>query len=56
MKHNEILKQQVAEAESNINILGFMLFGSVATGTQREDSDIDVITVLREYKPASRQP
>ncbi|MCK4897541.1 MAG: nucleotidyltransferase domain-containing protein [Anaerolineales bacterium] len=53
MKHDEILKQLVADAERTPNILGFLLFGSVATGTQREDSDIDVITVLRTGKPTS---
>lgn len=53
MKHDGILKQLVADAESNPNILGFLIFGSVATGTHREDSDIDVITVLRTNKPTS---
>jgi len=53
MKHDEILKQLVADAEKNPNTLGFLLFGSVATGTHREDSDIDVITVLRTCKPTS---
>ena len=51
MKHDEILEQLVAEAESDPNVLGFLLFGSVATGTQREDSDIDVITLYRANKP-----
>ena len=53
MKHNEIVKQLVADAESTSNILGFLLFGSVATGTHHEDSDIDVITILRASKPTS---
>jgi predicted nucleotidyltransferase len=53
MKHDEILRQLVADAESNPNILGFLIFGSVATGTHREDSDIDVFTVLRTTKPTS---
>ena len=53
MKHEEILKRLVTTAESDPNFLGFLLFGSVATGTQREDSDIDVITILRANKPAS---
>jgi predicted nucleotidyltransferase len=53
MKHDQIVKQLVADAESNPNILGFLLFGSVATGTHREDSDIDVITILRTNKPTS---
>jgi predicted nucleotidyltransferase len=53
MKHDEILKQLIADAERSPNTLGFLLFGSVAKGTQREDSDIDVITVLRASKPTS---
>ena len=53
MKHDKILKQLVANTEKSPNILGFLLFGSVATGTQREDSDIDIITVLRTSKPTS---
>ena len=53
MKHEEILRQLITDAESDANTLGFLLFGSVANGTQREDSDIDVITILRTNKPAS---
>ena len=53
MKQDEIVKQLVVDAESNSNILGFLLFGSVATGTHREDSDIDVIMILRIIKPTS---
>ena len=53
MKHNELLEELVAEAESDPNTLGFLLFGSVATGTHREDSDIDVITALQTNKTAS---
>jgi predicted nucleotidyltransferase len=53
MKHDEIVKQLVADAERNSNILGFLLFGSVASGTHREDSDIDVITILRTSKSTS---
>jgi predicted nucleotidyltransferase len=52
MKHDEILKKLVAEAESDPNVLGYLLFGSVARGTQREDSDIDVITILQANDPA----
>ena len=53
MKHNELLDKLVGEAESDPNTLGFLVFGSVATGTQHEDSDIDVITALRTNRPAS---
>lgn len=52
MKQDEILKQLVTEAESDPNVTGYLVFGSVAAGTQREDSDIDVITILRKGKPA----
>jgi len=53
MKHDEILKQLVADAKSTPNVLGFLIFGSVARGTQHEDSDIDVLTVLQTSKPTS---
>ena len=53
MKHDKIVQQLIADAESDSNILGFLLFGSVATGTQREDSDIDTITILTTSKPGS---
>ena len=51
MKHEKILDQLVAEAESDPNLLGFLLFGSVAAGTQREDSDIDIMTLLGTNSP-----
>ena len=53
MKHDEILGRLVAEAESNPNIVGYLLFGSVAAGTHREDSDIDVISILRTSRSSS---
>lgn len=53
MKHNQILKALLDEAESDPNVLGLLLFGSVASGTQREDSDIDLITVRLSSQPAS---
>ena len=53
MKHEIILNQLLAEAECNPNTLGFLIFGSVATGTQTEQSDIDTLTVLQESKPSS---
>ena len=56
MKHNELLERLVAEAKNDPNTLGFLVFGSVASGTQREDSDIDVITALRANKPLRRFP
>lgn len=53
MKHDEILGQLIADANNDPNVVGFLVFGSVASGTHREDSDIDVITVLQTSKPAS---
>jgi predicted nucleotidyltransferase len=53
MKHDGILRQLIAEAEKDPNNLGFLVFGSVATGTHREDSDIDVIKVFQTNKPTS---
>ncbi len=53
MKHDVILAQLVTDAEKEPNVLGLLVFGSVARGTQRENSDIDVITVLQSSKPAS---
>jgi predicted nucleotidyltransferase len=47
MKQDEILKQLIAAARDDPNVLGYLLFGSVARGTQRADSDIDVITILQ---------
>ena len=53
MKHDQILEQLLAEAESNPNTLGFLVFGSVASGTHTKKSDIDVITILRKHEPSS---
>ena len=53
MKHKIILKQLLAEAKCNPNTLGFLVFGSVATGTHTEQSDIDTLTVLQKSKPSS---
>ena len=50
MKHDNIINQLVANAEKDPNTFGFFVFGSVATGTQREDSDLDILTVLQVYK------
>jgi len=53
MKHAEILEQLVDDAKNTPNTLGLLLFGSVATGTQRADSDIDIISILQYSKPTS---
>lgn len=53
MDHHAIVEKLVADARRDPNTLGFLLFGSVASGTHRPDSDIDTITVLHTSKPAS---
>lgn len=53
MKHEQVLQELVRDAESDPNILGFLLFGSMAQGTHREDSDIDVISILHTSNPTS---
>ena len=53
MKHEMILKQLVAEAGKDANVLGLLVFGSVATNTHRENSDIDLITIFQMNKPTS---
>ena len=53
MKHEQILEQLLTKAKSDPNTLGFLVFGSVASGTHHEKSDIDVITVLRKQKPSA---
>lgn len=52
-KHEETLDRLLLKAKSDPNTLGFLVIGSVATGTHHEKSDIDVITILRSQKPAS---
>jgi predicted nucleotidyltransferase len=53
LKHDEILSRLVVDAEADTSIAGFLVFGSVARGTHREDSDIDVLTVLASDDAAS---
>ena len=53
MKHKQILEQLLLNAKSDHNIIGFLVFGSVATGSHHEKSDIDVITIYRKQKPSS---
>ncbi len=53
MKHVQILEQLLVKAGSDSNTLGFLVFGSVASGTHHEKSDIDTMTILRHHKPSS---
>ena len=39
------------EAVDSVNVLSIYLFGSVAKGTYREDSDVDFAVVLKEKNP-----
>jgi hypothetical protein len=52
-KHVQILEELLEEAKSDPNTLGYMVFGSVASETHNEKSDLDVITILRSCKPSS---
>lgn len=53
MKHEQILQQLLVKAGSDKNTLGFLVFGSVATGTYHEESDIDTMTIMQHHKPPS---
>ena len=53
LRHHEVLEKLRLNAEHNPNAVGFMVFGSVASNTHHEKSEIDTITVLKENKPKS---
>ena len=50
MKREQVLEQLLAKAKSDRNTLGFLVYGSVASGTHHEESDIDTFTILRNQK------
>ena len=52
MKHDQIVSQLLQKAQRDLNIAGRLLFGSVAAGTHRPDTDVDVITWLTANNPA----
>jgi predicted nucleotidyltransferase len=52
-KHVQTLQKLLEKAKSDLNTLGYLVFGSVASGTHHEKSDIDVITIFRSQKPTS---
>jgi predicted nucleotidyltransferase len=52
MKHDQIVSQLVLAAQRDPNIASHLLFGYVAAGTHRQDSDVDVITILMNNNPA----
>lgn len=49
----EVLDGVVAELKADENLLGILLFGSVASGTQTWKSDIDLIFVYESHDPPS---
>lgn len=53
MKHDEIVEQLLSKAKNDSNTLGFLVFGSVSSGTHNEQSDIDLIIILRNHEPSS---
>jgi hypothetical protein len=52
-KHVQILTKLLEEAKNDPNTLGYLVFGSVASETHTEESDLDVITILKRHKPSS---
>jgi len=53
MKHQFILEQLVKDVKADSNTLGLLGFGSVASGTHNDGSDIDVLLVYRSHDPTS---
>jgi predicted nucleotidyltransferase len=51
-KHIQILKDLLKEVKNDENILGYLVFGSVASGTYTKESDLDVITIFRNHRPS----
>ena len=52
-KHKHVLKKLLEEAKEDPNTSGYLVFGSVAAGTFNENSDLDVISILKTSKPSS---
>ena len=49
----DVLETVVNRLKADENVLGILLFGSVASGTHTWKSDIDLIFVLKTHEPAS---
>lgn len=47
-KFKKVLNQVISEYELNDNILGLLLFGSLAKGTEHSRSDIDLMAITKE--------
>ena len=53
MLQEEVLEKVVAQATRDENLIGILLFGSLASGTHTWKSDIDLIFVYQDCQPAS---
>ena len=53
LKHESILEGLMEKAKGDENVLGILLFGSVASGTHTKTSDIDLVLVYESYQPPS---
>ena len=49
MKHANLLERLVNEEKERSNTLGILVFGSVANGTEREDSDLDLMVIYKDH-------
>ncbi len=52
-KHKNVLKKLCKKAKEDPNTVGYLVFGSVSAGTFNENSDLDVISILKTSKPSS---
>ena len=53
MLQEEVLEKVVAQVITDENLLGILLFGSLASGTHTWKSDIDLIFVYEDCEPSS---
>lgn len=53
MQQEEVLDKVVNELKADENLLGILLFGSLASGTHTWKSDIDLIFVYQAHEPDS---
>ena len=53
MLQEEVLEMVVTQASGDENLLGILLFGSLASGTHTWKSDIDLIFVYQDCQPSS---